>query len=152
VGPVNVNESLAQSVRVRAYPLRLAEVEVQMDLDPSAPRITGDAQQLQQVLLNVLSNAEHAMQGLETRLLTLRTRREGELVCVTAIDTGRGMPAEVRRRVFEPFFTTKPEGHATGLGLSVSYGIIEAHGGTIVLESAPGEGTQVTIRLPALLP
>lgn len=152
VGPVDVNETLAQSVRLRAYPLRLAAVDVQMDLDPTAPRITGDAQQLQQVLLNVLSNAEHAMQGRETRLLTLQTRRDGEMVSVTAIDTGRGMPAEVRRRVFEPFFTTKPEGHATGLGLSVSYGIIEAHGGTIALDSVPDEGTRVTIRLPALLP
>lgn len=151
-GPVRVNDLLAQTVRLRAYPLRNAGVDVQLDLDAANPAVIGDAQQLQQVFLNVVSNAEQAMHGRAVRVLQLRTRVEDAVVRVSAQDTGRGMTPEVRRRLFEPFFTTRPEGHATGLGMSVSYGIIQAHSGTIDVASEPDLGTTITITLPAVTP
>lgn len=149
-GPVRVNDVLAQTVRLRAYSLRNAGIEVQLDLDAANPMVTGDAQQLQQVFLNVVGNAEHAMRERTTRVLQIRTHVVDGTVRITATDTGRGMPDDVRRRIFEPFFTTKPEGHATGLGMSVSYGIIQAHDGTIEISSEPGVGTTVVIVLPAV--
>lgn len=149
-GPVDVNAVLQQTVRLRAYPLRVANVQVQLDLDGEVPTVSGDAQKLQQVLLNVVSNAEHAMQDRHERVLTLQTRLDGDQVTIVARDTGRGMTPEVQRRIFEPFFSTKAPGVGTGLGMSVTYGIIMAHGGTIAVESEEDVGTTVTIRLPAL--
>jgi len=149
-GPVDINDALGQVVRLRAYPLRNGGVDVQLALDPSAPRVSGDAQKLQQVLLNIIGNAEYAMRDRPHRVLTLTTQGHGDTVSITATDTGKGMPEEVRRRIFEPFFTTKPNGVGTGLGLSVSYGIVRAHGGTVSVESVPDVGTTVTIVLPAL--
>ena len=149
-GPVDINEVIEQTVRLRAYPLRSAGVKVDLQLDPTAPRIGGDSQKLQQVLLNLIGNAEHAMAGRDERRLVIRTTHDGDHVTITAVDTGVGMTADVRRRIFEPFYTTKPAGVGTGLGLSVSYGIIHAHGGTIGVESEPDVGSTVTITLPAV--
>lgn len=152
LGPVDVNTMLEQVVRLRAYPLRSAGVAVALALDASSPRVRGDVQKLQQVLLNLMSNAEHAMKGRTTRTLTLRTAVEVDRVHIEVRDTGTGMTAEVRRRIFEPFFSTKPAGSGTGLGLSVSYGIVHAHDGSILVESEPDVGTVVTLVLPALAP
>ena len=148
-GPVDLNDLIEQTLRLRAYSLRHVGVEVVLQLDESAPRVRGDSQKLQQVLLNVIGNAEFAMHGVPVRQLTLCTQRDGANVRIAAIDTGTGMPPDVRRRIFEPFFTTKREGVGTGLGLSVSYGIVHAHGGTIDVHSEAGAGTRVTITLPA---
>ena len=141
---------LQQVVRLRAYPLRQANVTVKLELDPDAPRVSGDEQKLQQVLLNVISNAEFAMNGRPERVLTLSTHVSGGLVHILARDTGRGMTADVKRRIFEPFFSTKPPGLGTGLGLSVSYGIMHAHGGSITVESEPDAGTTFQLTLPVL--
>lgn len=149
-GPVDINGILEQTVRLRAYPLRNANVQVRLALDPSAPTVTGDASKLQQVFLNVIGNAEFAMRDRTERTLTLSTARDGDRVVITARDTGEGMTADVQRRIFEPFFSTKPAGTGTGLGLSVSYGIISAHGGSITVASEPDVGTLVTLVLPAI--
>lgn len=149
-GPVPINAVLEQTLRLRAYPLRNAQVVVQLQLDPAQPQVSGDAQKLQQVFLNVVSNAEHAMQGRPVRTLTLRTALEDGQVIITATDTGCGMNADIKRRMFEPFFSTKAAGIGTGLGLSVAYGIINAHGGTIAVDSDPDVGTTVRIIFPAL--
>src|SRR2546423_8724761 len=96
--------------------------------------------------MNLLANAAQAVKdGGE---VTVRTRREGESVVVTISDTGCGIPSEYLKRIFDPFFTTKPVGEGTGLGLSVTYSIIERHKGTISVESRPGEGTTFTISIP----
>lgn len=149
-GPVEINELIEHTVRLRAYPLRLAGVEVELQLDPSAPRVSGDSQKLQQVLLNVIGNAEQAMAERHVRRLIVRTRLDDDRVVITATDTGIGMSGDVQRRIFEPFYSTKPSGVGTGLGLSVSYGIVHAHDGTIDIESEPDVGSTVTIVLPAL--
>jgi PAS domain S-box-containing protein len=149
-GPVDVNAMLQQVVRLRTYPLRQTGVTVKLELDPNAPTVSGDEQKLQQVLLNVISNAEFAMNGRPERVLTLSTHLDGEQVHVHARDTGRGMTADIKRRIFEPFFSTKPPGLGTGLGLSVSYGIVHAHGGSITVESEPDVGTTFQLTLPVL--
>ncbi|MDQ6611154.1 MAG: GAF domain-containing protein [Gemmatimonadota bacterium] len=151
-GPVDINALLEQTVRLRAYQLRNANVEVTLVVDPTSPQVMGDRQKLQQVLLNVIINAEHALQNTGNARLLLRTAREGDRIIVDATDSGVGMSPEVRRRIFEPFYTTKPAGVGTGLGLSVSYGIIQAHQGTIEAHSAPGLGTTISIQLPAAPP
>lgn len=147
-GPVDINALLEQTVRLRAYQLRNANVEVTLLLDPKNPQVQGDRQKLQQVLLNVIVNAEHAMESKANARLLLRSALEGDRVVVDATDSGVGMTPEVRRRVFEPFYTTKPPGVGTGLGMSVSYGIIQQHDGTIEAHSEPGVGTTISISLP----
>jgi signal transduction histidine kinase len=119
--------------------------------DRDLRRVYGDSRQLQQVLLNLVINAEQAMSSSTRRELIVTARNAGERVVVEVRDTGNGIPSEARRRIFEPFFTTKPEGTGTGLGLSVSYGIVRAHGGTLALGSSSSSGTTFRMTLPALL-
>jgi PAS domain S-box-containing protein len=145
---VDINRIVQHTVRLRALASRSSGIEVHTQLDPSAPEVRGDEQKLQQVLLNLLVNAESAMREAEVRHLSVITRRKNEAVVIVVSDTGHGMTPSVSQRVFEPFFTTKPPGEGTGLGLSVSYGIIQAHGGTISVESTPDVGTTFTISLP----
>jgi PAS domain S-box-containing protein len=145
---VDVNTIVKHTVRLRALASRSSGIEVHMHLDQSNPQVRGDEQKLQQVLLNLLVNAESAMEDAELRHLTVMTQRRHGMVQLVVSDTGHGMPESVAQRVFEPFFTTKPPGKGTGLGLSVSYGIIQAHDGTISVESEPEIGTTFTILLP----
>jgi PAS domain S-box-containing protein len=145
---VDVNTIVQHTVRLRALASRSNGIEVHMQLDQSAPKARGDEQKLQQVLLNLLVNAESALRDAKVRHLSVITRRKNEAVVIIVSDTGHGMPPSVSQRVFEPFFTTKPPGEGTGLGLSVSYGIIQAHGGTISVDSTPDVGTTFTISLP----
>lgn len=149
-GPVDINALLEQTVRLRAYQLRNANIEVTLLLDPTNPHVQGDRQKLQQVLLNVIVNAEHAMESKPSARLLLRSARDGDQVVLDATDSGVGMSPETRRRIFEPFYTTKPPGIGTGLGMSVSYGIIQAHGGNIEAHSEAGVGTTISIRLPLI--
>jgi two-component system NtrC family sensor kinase len=146
--PVDINTIVKHTVRLRALASRSAGIEVHMRLDDSNPRARGDEQKLQQVLLNLLVNAESAMEGAQLRHMSLTTQRKHSMVQIVISDTGHGMAPAVSQRVFEPFFTTKPPGEGTGLGLSVSYGIIQAHEGTISVESTPEVGTTFTILLP----
>ncbi len=146
--PVRVNTIVQHTVRLRALASRSGGIEVHMHLDPLDPQVRGDEQKLQQVLLNLLVNAESAMRSAVVRHLSVVTRSQGEVVTIVISDTGHGMPDSVRQRVFEPFFTTKPPGEGTGLGLSVSYGIIQAHQGSISVDSTPDSGTAFTITLP----
>jgi two-component system NtrC family sensor kinase len=110
------------------------------------PPIECLASQLNQVFLNLLVNAAHAIERHGT--ITIRTGREGEQVWISIADTGKGIDPRDLKRIFEPFFTTKPIGVGTGLGLSVSYGIVQKHGGTMDVQSEPGKGTVFTIHLP----
>lgn len=145
---VDVNTIVKHTVRLRALASRSSGIEVHMHLDETNPQVRGDEQKLQQVLLNLLVNAESAMEGSELRHLTVMTQRKQGMVQLVVSDTGHGMQPSVAQRVFEPFFTTKPPGKGTGLGLSVSYGIIQAHDGAISVESAPESGSTFTILLP----
>ncbi|AYZ64555.1 histidine kinase [Burkholderia multivorans] len=110
------------------------------------PRVECLPSQLNQVFMNLLVNAAQAIPG--RGVITIRTTSDGDYVTIAISDTGKGMPPDVMRRIFDPFFTTKPVGQGTGLGLSVSHGIVERHRGVIDVTSEPGRGSTFSIRLP----
>jgi two-component system NtrC family sensor kinase len=150
--PVDLNTLVQHTLRLRSYSLQSAGIEVHTALDPALPVTVGDDQKFQQVLLNLVVNAEYAMHRNERRDLLVRTEQRIEngvpWIAVSVHDTGCGMTPDVQKHIFEPFFTTKPAGVGTGLGLSVSYGIVQAHGGRIDVETAPGGGSTFTVLLP----
>ena len=142
--PVDVNALLREAIEYLRFKKRSARLEIAMDLPP-VPSVQADPRQLLQVFLSVLVNAADAIEGGGT--ITVRTRA-GKGVDVVIADTGCGIPEANLKKVFEPFFTTKDPGRGTGLGLSLSYGIVKQLGGVIDLKSNVGEGTEVTITLP----
>jgi two-component system NtrC family sensor kinase len=146
---VDVAEVMERTCLLLGSHLRSAGIAVESDLDRSIPAVRGDANQLQQVFTNLLSNARDAMEETGGSV-TIRSRSlgEGGYALITVRDEGPGIPAEVLPKVFKTFFTTKPEGKGTGLGLSITQGIIKDHGGRIDVQSAPGEGTTFRIFLP----
>ncbi|HEX4824798.1 MAG TPA: ATP-binding protein [Candidatus Polarisedimenticolaceae bacterium] len=146
---MSLNEVVQQTIGLRAYHLRSEKIRVETELDPSLPKVSADVQQVQQVILNLLVNAEQAIEdaGRGDRI-KFSTKRDDERVVLTIEDNGPGMPPDVRNRIFEPFFTTKEVGRGTGLGLSICYGIISEHDGDIRVESEPGQFTRFTIALP----
>ncbi len=122
------------------------EVELEPDLVHQPLAVRGDRHQLIQVVVNLISNAYDALEGRGRIRVTTRARDGYAEVEIS--DTGPGIPPEIRRHLFEPFFTTKGEGRGTGLGLAICHGIVQAHGGTIGVESEPGRGSTFTVRLP----
>ncbi len=150
---VKPNQIIREAVELLAYPLRVDNVEVRLELAEDLPTLWADPHQLHQVVVNLVTNAHQAMHGnTSTRRLTLRTRFKAadSRISLEVIDTGGGIPPEVLGRIFEPFFTTKPVGQGTGLGLPLCLGIVEAHGGTLRVDSTVGEGTTVIIELPVV--
>jgi two-component system, NtrC family, sensor kinase len=147
-GEVDLRSLIEQTLRLRSYTLQSAGITVEKDIDPNLPTVLGDDRKLQQVLMNVIVNAEYAMHRTDARRLVVRAKRDTTRVVVEIVDTGVGMPPEVVKHVFEPFYTTKPVGVGTGLGLSVSYGIVQAHGGSIEVYSTAGLGTTFRVSLP----
>jgi PAS domain S-box-containing protein len=147
--PLDLNAVVVRTLRLRQYQFTEAAVRVRQELSPELPPVLGDARQLQQVCLNLVTNAVHAMTAQGGGTLTVRSTYADERVMLEVIDTGPGMSPGVRAHVFEPFFTTKGEGEGTGLGLSVSYGIVSAHGGTIEVADSGPLGTTFRVRLPA---
>lgn len=148
---ISVNDSVTGAVELRSYELNLDNIKVVQDLDPDLPMIPADSNQLQQVFLNLIYNAEQAMKETHGRgKLVVQTRKAGDMIQVSFTDDGPGIPADKLKRVFEPFFTTKGVGKGTGLGLSICHGIIHEHGGKIDVESAEGKGTTFTVEIPAI--
>ena len=123
-----------------------ATLDSQVSGEPIPCRMDGD--QIHQVILNLVQNSLHAMQGREKPSLRITLRQDGEWYYLAIEDTGQGMSREMKEHLFEPFFTTKKFGEGTGLGLSVSHGIIENHGGKISVESVEGVGTTFTLQFP----
>jgi PAS domain S-box-containing protein len=148
---VDLNEVIQAALDITTYSLRSANVEVTCELDEDLPAVWGDADQLTQVLMNLVVNAEQAMTDqVGPRKLKIVSRRQKARKRVQVIieDNGAGIPPDVRSRIFEPYFTTKEFGVGTGIGLAMSHGIIQAHNGTVEVESAPGSGASFTISLP----
>jgi two-component system NtrC family sensor kinase len=148
---LSLNDVVKSVLALMGYQLRVDGIEVRSDLSPDLPSIRGDTHQLQQALVNLLANAQHALrQGGEGGEILLRSRPlDSGAVRLEVSDSGPGIPDGIRPRIFDPFFTTKPEGSGTGLGLSLVYGIITSHGGTIEAPPSEGSGATFLITLPA---
>jgi len=146
---VDLNDIARRTFALRSYHLSTLNITVALDLDPDEPQIWADASELQQLLLNLLINAEQALMTVDTtRRITVRTRADERDTRLEIADSGPGIPAELRTRIFDPFFTTKPEGVGTGLGLSICYGIARDHGGRVWVESEPQGGARFCVTLP----
>ena len=158
---VQLNDLARAAVDMLAYTFRSHGIELQLALAPELPEVSADADQIGQVVLNLLVNAQQALaaapelaqrvvrvsSGVEAR----RDNREPR-VWLRVADSGPGVPPALHETIFEPFFTTKPEGEGTGLGLATVYGIIQGYGGSIEVRSEPGHGSTFRLRLPAAPP
>jgi PAS domain S-box-containing protein len=150
-GPVAINEVVAAVLDMTGYTIRTSSIEVKLDLARDIPALLADADQLHQVLLNLIINAQQALQDQPgPRRIRVATRFEPvtDVILITVADNGPGIPEHLRVRVFEPYFTTKPMGVGTGMGLAVSFGIVDAHGGVIALDCPSAGGAEFTIALP----
>lgn len=145
---LSLNELVRTSAGLMGYDKRMHGVNLQLDLDNQLPAIYGVADQITQVIMNLLINAADALEPVKEhpREIILRSEVSGGKVCLTVLDNGCGMSRDTLNRAFEAFFTTKSKG--TGLGLALCYSIITGHGGTIEIDSAPGKGTRVRAILP----
>jgi two-component system NtrC family sensor kinase len=131
-----------------AHKMKLSNVAVETSLREDLPAVPCDQSQIQQVVLNLVLNAAEATQSKSDRRVTISTAAGDGVVLLAVSDNGEGIPPENLARIFDPFFTTKSDGKGVGLGLAVSFGIIEAHGGDIEVNSQVGEGTTFTVSLP----
>ena len=147
---VDVNDTVRQTISILDNFARINNIDIQMELDPELPIIAGDQAQLQQVFLNLISNAIDAIG--KNGWIRVKSIRSGGDILVSVADNGPGIPEEMQRKVFDPFFTTKSTGKGTGLGLWISYGIMEKMGGNIAVNSKGGEGTTFVVRIPIVLP
>lgn len=142
-----LNPTITEVVQMVEHQFR-QHCTIELDLDPAIPEMELDADKMRQVYLNLLMNARQALKNTGVIRISTRYLKEAGLVTITFWDNGRGIPPEIRGKIFDPFFSTKKTGEGTGLGLSVSYGIIKEHGGDIQVESEPGRWTRFTITLP----
>jgi len=161
-GFFNINQVIEDTVRFIERPASLAHIEISTDPDPDLPEFWGDADLIKQVIMNLLVNAQQAIEGngtisVKTRTCDATGRKPSgvdrpTMIDISITDTGCGIPKANLQRIFDPFFTSKEVGKGTGLGLSVSYGIVKAHGGMITVESIVGQGSTFHVLLPVASP
>ncbi|MGH7568937.1 MAG: hybrid sensor histidine kinase/response regulator [Gemmatimonadales bacterium] len=151
--PTSVNQVLDDTLELRSYELRVRGIEIGREYDESLPDTLADAHQLQQVFINLITNAEQSMERApgRTHRLTVSSRRTGPTIRIEVEDTGPGIPANLLDRIFNPFFTTKPTGSGTGLGLSISLGIVRGHDGRIWAENTSPRGARFVVELPIVV-
>jgi signal transduction histidine kinase/CheY-like chemotaxis protein len=156
---VDLNEIVERTLALRSYELKVEDIAVECDLAPGLPQTMADPYQLQQVVLNLIVNAEQALlEGRGHGHVWIRTRhviqgvgkRAEHRIQLEVSDDGPGIPPEIASRIFDPFFTSKPSGVGTGLGLSIVYGIVHQHGGEVTFESQPGAGAKFVVELPVV--
>jgi len=146
---VDVDEVIERSLSLMQEQLRLRGIEVELDLCAGELIVLGNAIQLEQVFINLLTNARDALEASPQKTIRIATASDGEEIQIVFSDTGSGIAPEVEQRIFDPFFTTKEVGTGTGLGLSITYSIIKEHGGEISVSSEPdGGGARFLIALP----
>ncbi len=150
--PTNINDVINHSLNIVRNKADFFNIKLLTNFDEHLAMVRADSSQLQQVFLNMIMNAADAVEGKGTITITTKNIRDNDsdFVEVEFRDTGPGIDDENLAKIFEPFFTTKPVGKGTGLGLAVSHGIIQEHGGTVFVKTKPGEGTSFFIKLPAL--
>jgi C4-dicarboxylate-specific signal transduction histidine kinase len=150
--PVAINQVVERALSLTSEQLRLRQIAVEVRFAPEDPIVYGSAIQLEQVCINLLTNARDALASAPIKRITITTRIKADAVLLAFHDTGSGIAEGMEQRVFDPFFTTKEVGKGTGLGLSITYGIIQEHQGTITVESPPGDGATFLIQLPLGIP
>ncbi len=151
---IDLNQLLRDSLLLLDHQYKTARIRIETDLDPALSPVVGNQGKLQQVVLNLMLNAKDAMHGRADAVLRLTTRSVNSHIEIDFCDTGAGIAPENLARIFDPFFTTKTNPQAgehkgTGLGLAVSYGILQEHGGKITVNSKPGTGTTFRLEIPA---
>jgi C4-dicarboxylate-specific signal transduction histidine kinase len=146
--PISLRQVIERALSLMREQLRLREIEVALHLSPEEPVVVGNPIQLEQVFINLLTNARDAVADSPRKAIRISDSVGAEGVEVALTDTGPGIPPGLEQRIFDPFFTTKEVGKGTGLGLSITYGIVKEHGGTISVTSRPGEGATFLLHLP----
>ena len=146
VGRVDLNRLIAETVSLVEHQLQKAGIQMKLDLASGLNTVDGNSGKLQQVLLNLVSNARDAMEP--GGKLEIASFNDGALVAIDISDTGHGIAPEHLARIYDPFFTTKGAKKGTGLGLSITYGIVQEHGGTIEVFSRPNGGSRFRIEIP----
>ncbi len=146
--PIRLRQVIERALSLMQEQLRLREIDVTLDLGPEEPVVVGNPIQLEQVFINLLTNARDALLHSPRKAIRISASVGAAAVEIAFVDTGHGIASGLERRIFDPFFTTKEVGKGTGLGLSITYGIVKEHGGTISVVSAPGEGATFLIQLP----
>jgi C4-dicarboxylate-specific signal transduction histidine kinase len=144
---VDIDEVITRSLSLVHEQLRMRAIDVSVQRAGDL-HVLGNAIQLEQVFINLLTNARDALADADRREVAITAAEDGEMVGISVVDTGPGIPPEVAQRIFDPFFTTKEVGGGTGLGLSITYSIVKEHGGQIWVEGRPGEGAVFRIELP----
>jgi C4-dicarboxylate-specific signal transduction histidine kinase len=150
--PVAIKPVIERALSLMREQLRLRQIEVKLDLGPEDPIVIGNAIQLEQAFINLLTNARDALIDAPRKVIFITSTLRQDMLTLTIRDTGVGIPQGLEKRIFDPFFTTKEVGTGTGLGLSITYGIIQEHRGTIWVENPPGEGAAFFIQLPLAEP
>jgi C4-dicarboxylate-specific signal transduction histidine kinase len=145
--PVAINQVIVRAISLMREQLRLRQIEVDLQFPPEDVIVIGNAIQLEQVFINLLTNARDAMVNASRKVITITCAQVEQSVDICVSDSGPGIPAGLEQRIFDPFFTTKEVGAGTGLGLSITYGIIKEHQGTITVANRPGEGASFLIQL-----
>ncbi len=146
--PVAINQVIQRAISLVHKQLHLRQIEVQLRFPLEDVIVIGNAIQMEQVFINLLTNARDALADATQKMITITCTVKTDVVNIHFCDTGPGIPAGLEQRIFDPFFTTKEVGAGTGLGLSITYGIIKEHQGSIAVESRPGEGALFLIQLP----
>ena len=146
--PVGITQVIRRALSLMQEQLRLRQIEVELLVPEEEVIVMGNAIQLEQVFINLLTNARDAMVHSTRKIITIGCTKQANGVDIRFCDTGPGIPVGLEQRIFDPFFTTKEVGAGTGLGLSITYGIIKEHQGTVVVENCPGEGALFLIQLP----
>jgi C4-dicarboxylate-specific signal transduction histidine kinase len=144
---VDMDDVIERALSLMHEQLRLRAIEVELDLSPDELVVLGNPIQLEQVFINLLTNARDALAEAPERKIRISSRLEGEQIQIVLADSGPGIPADIQSRIFDPFFTTKEVGAGTGLGLSITYSIVKEHGGEITLADSV-DGAQFEIVLP----
>lgn len=150
LGPVAIEEVVRDTMEIVAVRLKTAAADIDIDLGPEPLVVRAGFVRLQQVLVNVISNAADAVEGLDDRQIRLRAWRDGQKVVLAVSDHGPGVPAAIAERIFDPFFSTKGVGKGLGLGLSISYNIVKDFGGSLVATNLAGGGAEFRIELPVV--
>jgi PAS domain S-box-containing protein len=148
--PLNLNDIIEEVLAVTEHTLNINGIEVIRRFAPQLPQVRGDAEKLRQVFINLINNAQHAM--VDGGTIVIETVQQGAHLTARVIDSGTGISDDIKQKIFDPFFTTKKVGDGTGLGLSVTYGILQEHGGSIRVESpvADGKGSAFHLTLPVI--